>query len=71
MFIFLLSPIHSQSGAGYKVFAYKKTCSLVLYSFKREEISFPHEPIFVFIPYFVGMILSKNVVKSGKLGKKI
>ena len=39
--------------------------------YKNEEITFPSEFIFVFVPYFIGALLSKNVAKSGTLRKKI
>lgn len=35
--------------------------NVVLESTKRNEITFPHECIFIFILYFIGAITSKNV----------
>ena len=39
--------------------SYKKACNVVLKCFKHEEITFPHEFIFVFIPYFI-WVMSKR-----------
>ena len=36
---------------------------------KNKEKIFPHEFIFVFTPYIIGVILSKNVVKCEGFGK--
>ena len=52
-----------------KVFICKKACDVVLQSSKHEEITFPHGFAFVFISCFIGVILSKNVIKSGGFGK--
>ena len=35
--------------------------NVVLQSTKHNEITFPHEYIFIFILYFIGAITSKNV----------
>ena len=37
----------------------KKACN-ILWSSKREEITFSHEFIFVFIPYFIAAIFPKE-----------
>ena len=46
-----------------KVFLTKKACNVVWKPSKHEEITFPKEFIFGFIPYFVGVILSKKCQK--------
>ena len=67
MMLFFL--INSQSGVAYKGVAYKKAFNIVLQLSNHEEITFPHELIFVFIQYSFGAILSKNIVKSVVFGK--
>ena len=68
----LLFQISSQSGVVYKDVIYKESMERFLESFnKHEEITLPHELIFVFIRYFVGTILLNNVAKTGRFGKKI
>ena len=49
-----------------KVFLTKTACNVLLKSSKHEEVTFLHEFIFVFILYFIGSILSKNVKNGGK-----
>ena len=53
-----------------KVLIIKK--HFVFQSSKNEEITFPHEFIFIFIPYFIGTILSKKSCQklTGKNIKK-
>ena len=78
MFIFLLTPldtwdillvfqIKSQPGVPYKSVAYKKRhYNVVFKSSKNENITLPHEFIFVFIQYFNGAILpGKSCQKRG------
>ena len=50
----LLFRIKSQPGVAYKSVDYKKTFNVVLKSSENEEITLPHEFIFVFIWYFIG-----------------
>ena len=38
---------------------------------KNKEKIFPHDFIFVFTPYIIGVILSKNVVKCEGFGKNM
>ena len=67
MFEIVIIRIKSQPGV-----AYKKASSIVSYSSKNDGITLPHEFIFVFIYYFIGVILSKkSVVKSGGFRLKI
>ena len=46
-------------------FLIRKACNVVLQYSKREEITFTHDFIFVFIPYLIGAILSKKMSKVG------
>ena len=56
----------------YKSDPYKKGSNIVVRSFEHEGITFPHPFIFVLIPYFIGVILSKKkLAKVGGLGKRI
>ena len=52
-----------------KVLLIKEECNVVLQSSKHEEITFPHEYLFVFTLYITGAILSKNVVNGGGFKK--
>ena len=52
-----------------KVLLTKEAYNIVLEFSKHEEIMFPHEFIFVFIPYVVGGN-TINVIKGGGFGKK-
>ena len=60
----------SQPDVSYKVLLIKEcsVLSVVLYSCRHEEITVPHEFIFVFNPCNTGEILAKNV-KREELGK--
>ena len=61
-----------QPGVAYKSVSYKKACNIVLYSSsKHEEITLPHECIFVFCWYFIGADLPKNIAKSERFQKEI
>ena len=53
----LLFQIKSQPSGAYKSLDYKKGFNVVFWSSKNEEITSPHEFIFVFILYFIRMIL--------------
>ena len=53
-----------------KFFFNKKACNVVSQSSKKEERTFPHETIFVFIWYFIGTILSKNSHQKQGVRKK-
>ena len=54
----------------YKSDPYKKGSNIVVGSFEHEGITFPHPFIFVLIPYFIGVILSKKkLAKVGGWGK--
>ena len=57
-----------QPGVAHKHDIYKKTCSIVFYSSTDDEITFPHEFIFVFV--WSDIVKKKVVVKSGVLEKK-
>ena len=80
MFLFLLTPVNTWDRYYFesvvslvlliKVCVIKRTSNFVLYSSKHEEVTFSHELIFVFIPYFVGVILSRKCQKCGGLAKK-
>ena len=60
----LLFRIKSQPAVAYKSVVYKKAFHIVLKSSKNEEITLPHEFIFVFIQYFIGvMLLEKSCQK--------
>ena len=48
-----------------------KAFNFVFQSFKKEEITLPHEFIIVFIRYLIRAVLSKSVNKSRLFGKKI
>ena len=61
-FRLLVFQIKSHSGVAYKSVVYKKYVTL---SSENEEITLPHEFIFVFIWYFTRVILSEKNVKSG------
>ena len=66
----LLFRIKSPLGVAHKNVFFTKKHDVVLKSFKYEEITFFREFIFVFIPYFIAAISSKNV-KSGGFRKRI
>ena len=53
--------LRSQPGVAYKSIGYRKTCNFVLQSSKHEEMIFPYEFIFEFMPHFIRAILSKDV----------
>ena len=64
----LLFRIKSQPGVAYKSVDYKKTFNVVFKSSENEEITLPHEFIFVFIWYFSGAVLQyylKSLVRKG------
>ena len=50
--------------------SYKKECNVIMQSSKHEKKTFPHEFIFVLIPYFIGVILSKNILAKVGAGSK-
>ena len=53
-----------------KVYFIKEACNVVFQSFKNEEITLPHEFIFVFIDYFIEEILSKKSCQKWGVRKK-
>ena len=53
-----------------KVLFIKKASNAVFQSSKNEEITFPHEFIFVFIRYFTGVILSEKSCQKRGVRKK-
>ena len=55
--LLLLFQIKSQPADAYKSIVYKRTFKVVFTSSKNEKITMPHEFIFVFIWYFIGVIL--------------
>ena len=75
MFIFLFIPFSTKDCSFLKsnlcmlllvkVFLTKKAHNFILKSTKREERTFPLEFVFVRIPNFIGVILSKNVGIGG------
>ena len=62
----LLFQIKSQLGVADKSF-YKKACNVVFYSSKSEEITLPHEFMFMFIN---GPILLESLPKREEFGKR-
>ena len=53
-----------------KVLFMKKVCNVVFQSSKNEEMTLPHEFIFLLIRYFIGTKLSRKFVKSDGFSKK-
>ena len=43
---------------------------MLFLSLKHKSVTFPHEFIFMFVPYFIETISSKIVAKSRELGRK-
>ena len=62
--------IKSQSGVAYKSVIYKKAFNIDFYSSKNEEITVPHEFIFVFTRYFIGAILLEKSCQKHGVWKK-
>ena len=61
--------IKSQPGVAYKSVAYKKSCEIVLQSFRHKKMTLPHGFIFAFILYLIGAILPKYIAKSASSKK--
>ena len=47
------------------MFFLNKACDVDLKSTKHEEINFTRKFIFMFIPYFIAVVVSKNVKMEG------
>ena len=66
----LLLWIKSQPGVSYKSIVYKRAFDIVFKSSKNEKVTLPHELIFVFVWYFIGVILSKKSCQKQGVWKK-
>ena len=66
--LLLLFQIKSQPADAYKSIVYKRAFKVVFKSSKNEKITMPHEFIFVFVWYFIGVILlEKSCQNLGSL----
>ena len=73
MFIFLVTPVDTLNCYYFEsnVSLINKACHIVLKPSKHKEITFPHEFLFVFIPFIIRMILLKNIVEKWGLEQKV
>ena len=53
-----------------KVLFIKNACNVVFWFSKSEEITLPHEFLFVFVRYFIGTVFSKKSCQKRRFGKK-
>ena len=66
----VLFQIISQPSVAYKSVVYKRAFNAVSKSSKNKKIILPHEFIFVFIWYFIGVILLEKSCQKWKVWKK-